>query len=84
MDGGEVTDIEMKILAIKYNRLIEDPFPEYSDHESEIAMLRKITKHRFFSFFKQPEVPNPHQISIHAAYQMGYEKAYKEVIEGLK
>lgn len=50
---------------IRHTQLIVDPFPDHSD----FAMLRKIN----------PYTPEPEPISIWAAHQAGYDKAYKEI-----
>lgn len=57
-----------KILAIKYSRLIEDPFPEHSNYE------------RVYGCFNL-SMNAPEPINIWEAYKMGYDKAYQEIID---
>lgn len=57
-----------EIMYIKFNRLIQDPFPEHTQYQQVNRMYKP--------FHKPPE-----DISIWKAYRMGYEKAYSEILE---
>jgi hypothetical protein len=76
--GEEMIKDYMDLLKIRHSRLIDDPFPEHSFYES-IKDEFSIFEHLFGMV---PDAPK--EISIHKAYKMGYDKAYKEIEEALK
>lgn len=67
----------MDLLAIKHNRIIQDPFPEHSEYQAIKLQLGP-----FWSKWVR-DIPKPEEISIHKAYRLGYEKAYKEIEDAL-
>ena len=62
-----------KIKYIRYSQVFKDPFPDHS------GFYKYDTLWRFFGVRKN----EPEEVSIWAAYQMGYDKAYKEIEESL-
>ncbi len=75
-----MTISELDILAIKYSRIIEDPFPLHSEYARDMETLGRAEKY-FGNLFSDGLV-RPPDVSIWAAYKMGYDKAYEEVIAG--
>jgi hypothetical protein len=69
---------KMDLMRIRHTRLITDPFPEHTEYESIKSQLGA-----FFGLWKK-EIRKPEEISIHKAYHMGYEQAYKEIEAALK
>lgn len=78
---------KMDLMKIRYTRLIEDPFPEHTEYQhfqsmvSNLSILDKIMGWSTNS--SDYPMKSPEHISIHAAYQMGYDKAYKEIEDAL-
>jgi hypothetical protein len=65
-----------EIRRVRYTQLITDPFPEHTSYE----MLKRGSGviERVLGYPGLPSPPEP--ISIWAAYQKGYEKAYAEML----
>lgn len=61
---------------VRFAKIISDPFPEHTQYEVTMQMLGPIE--RFFGIFGK-DVEKPKHISIHEAYQKGYNQAYKEI-----
>lgn len=69
---------KLDVMRIRYTQLITDPFPEHSFYQSISQQFTKLEK----LFGWVPKAPEP--ISIHKAYKMGYDKAYKEIEAALE
>lgn len=65
-----------EVRRVKYSQVIKDPFPEHSTYE----MLKRSCGaiERVLGYPSLPPAPEP--VSIWAAYQKGYEKAYEEML----
>ena len=62
---------------IRHSRVIEDPFPEHSSYQMLIQSVHTSTFEKLFG--KSVSIPKPDDISIHKAYRLGYEQAYREI-----
>lgn len=71
--------IKDKIYQIRYSQIISDPFPEHTQYQSTVSSLSKLGQ--FFDF--TPTTPKPDEVSIWKAYQMGYDKAYAEIVAAI-
>lgn len=74
-------DDKMFLLSkVKYQYVIEDPFPDHTNYQSIVGMLDKACS--FFDLNKvKVEIPEP--ISIWKAYRMGEQAAIKRLEEAL-
>lgn len=62
MEKKKIKDL---ILSVRFSKVIQDPFREFSDY-------RQIHG-----------VPSQSEVSIWAAYRLGHEQAYKEIISAI-
>jgi len=69
-----------KIMYIRHSQIVTDPFPDHSMYNSLNAGRSKIEA--FFGI--NANIPQPEPISIWKAYRLGYEKAYEEILKGIK
>jgi hypothetical protein len=70
------SDLKMSIMSkVRFQYMISDPFPEYTQHQMSSNMFKK----RWW----QKAQPNPHQISIHAAYRLGEFSVYSRLESAL-
>lgn len=75
-----------ELMSIRYTRLIEDPFPEHTAYQMTMQMLDEMRSplERLLRIkFSDHHIPKPESVSIHAAWRMGYEKAYSEIEQHL-
>lgn len=78
-----MSDLVHKIQMIRHTRVIKDPFPEHSSHQSLVEFVNSNLT-LWQKVFGKHLPPPPPPVNIHAAYQMGYDKAYNEIISELK
>lgn len=71
-----ILDLNHAIDMVRHTQIIEDPFPE----ETEAQRNKNL---RFFRYAWKHIFKEEKQISIHAAYRMGYLKAYTEIKQNL-
>lgn len=66
-----------EVRRVRYTQVLKDPFPHHSSYQafqSDIGLLGRAFKW----MLKAHRAPEP--ISIWRAYQMGYDKAYEEML----
>lgn len=70
-----------QILAQKHMRKIEDPYPELTQIDRDNAFIDHLNQHRGLFQANIPRKYSVYSVSPHAAYQQGWEAAWKIIQE---